>query len=455
MFAAPLFKPEDDPRSRLQFGTDNFKDNIVIMLNNVFATLLQPVFQVFHLFMDAIVQSLNGLFNVKALLSNMWNKWNEMTDIFTRRFHAVFHQFRLTFTKIYNSLLKSYGVAVSSLFAGLSTIHAMTSFVDLIIKIVITILVILVVMVILLFFVLAPVIPLILTVIGIIGATTFGGAVGGMASAFCFAKNTKVLTISGVVPIQDVELNTQISQHNRVVGVMKFATENYDMYDIDGIHVAGSHIVYYEGKPILSKNHPYAKQISTDKQELYCLITSTHTIPIVGNKGIYTFADWEEIETIDDLSDWYKNVFKSLNGFEPKKVVDNTILRSESALAPGTLVCTPDGFKAVHYLIPGDIILNSDKKPQKVLGTVILDPSQVQVSSIIDGNCISNGTWIKLDDIWTHPTKKTNTIVKQWYQLFTEDGTVTLANNVLIRDYSDIGWSEIHKTYAHILNKLT
>ena len=74
MFAAPLFKPDDDPRSRIQFATDNFRDAITELLNKIFAVLLQPLFQIFKILTDAITQNLTSLFNIKALLDNMWKK---------------------------------------------------------------------------------------------------------------------------------------------------------------------------------------------------------------------------------------------------------------------------------------------------------------------------------------------------------------------------------------------
>ena len=95
MFAAPLFKPSDDPRSPVQFATDNFYDNIMMIVTRVFGVFLVPVFKVFRLFLDSLLQTSDGLFNIKALLANMWNKWNKLVDPFMRRFQTVFHQFRL------------------------------------------------------------------------------------------------------------------------------------------------------------------------------------------------------------------------------------------------------------------------------------------------------------------------------------------------------------------------
>jgi hypothetical protein len=457
MFAAPMFKPDDDPRSRLEFGADNFKDTILIMLNNIFATLLQPVFQVFKLFMDAMSQSLNGLFNIKALLSNMWNKWNKMTDVFTRRFHAVFHEFRKTFTGIFNAMEKSYGVAVSSLFAGISTIHTMTSFFDLVIKIIITILVILVIMIILLFFVLWPFIPIIGAVIAIIAATALGGAVGGMSDSFCFTPDTKVQTVDGPVRIDELKMGTFLSPKNQVVAVMKFIEAPYDLYSLDGIHVSGSHIVYMDTKPIFVKDHPDAKPIGPTPTILYCLVTSTHTIPLIGISKTHIFADWEEIEEEEDLSDWYKDVYKTLNLSQPQRNISSSVMNTEAALAKGTLIKTVHGLLCVEALVPGDDVYSDSGIITKVLGIVKIHPSQVRSVAIYGNTCISSGCWVFEHGVWDHPVKEYVPLHTSWYQLFTEDGAFqiqTSAGTLQVRDYSDVGCKEIHKTYAGVLQRL-
>ena len=449
MFAAPMFKPDDDPRSRLQFGADTFNDAILEMLNKVFITLLQPVFKIFSLFTDALTQSLSGLFSIKSLLSNMWNKWNSMSDVFTRRFQSVFHNFRVTFTKIFNAMEKSYGVAVSSLFAGISTIHTMTSFLDLVIKIIITILIILVVMVILLFFVLAPFVPLIITVIGIVAATAMGGAVGGMAGAFCFTPETLIMTTNGPVRIDKVKLGTELSSTNRITGLMRFAPNTYDLYYLDGICVSGTHIIYYNGKPIHVKDHPKATRLFKETVPLYCLITSEHTIPIVGSLEIHTFADWEELDTEQELSEWYTTIFSKLNNKTTIDVPSTNTLCSESAVALGTLIDTPSGPVPIEHLRPGTMVLGITGAT-KVLGTVQLDPSSVQACTTIGETQLSAGSWVFANGVWDHPTSTTAPGQTMWYSLFTESGTYqvhTQEGSVSLRDFSDIGNDEIAETY--------
>ena len=457
MFAAPMFKPDDDPRSRLKFATDNFNDVISEKITTIFAVLLQPLFQVFKILTDALTQSLSSLFNIKSLLDNMWKKWNSMVDIFQRRFNGVFHSFRITFTKIFNAMEKSYGVATASLFAGISAIHSMTSFLDLVIKIIITILVILVVMVILLFFVLAPFIPLIMTTIGIIAATAMGGAVGGMAESFCFTADSRVVTAEGPVRIDKIKVGQHLSPTNKVLAVLSFIVDEYDLYYLDGIAVSGTHIVYHEGIPIHVKFHPKATQLPKFREKLYCLITSEHTIPILGLDTVHTFSDWEELDTVDEQKSWYSQIYETLNNVKPEQVPKDDVLQSEASVAAGTYVSTRKGPASIECLRPGDMILAADGTPTKVLGIVQLDPSTVKSVTQFGNTYISSGAWIETKGVWDHPVPTVSASLVSWFTLFTDKGSFrieTTTGVINIRDFSDIGADKIDTTYTMVLRAM-
>jgi len=460
IFIAFMFKPEDDPRSRLQFMTDNFQDVVGELINSIMSVLLQPLFQSFKLMTDALVQNLQGIFNVKALLDNMWKQWNKMVDIFQRRFNGVFHRLRVTFVMLMNAMEKAYGVAASSLFAGLSTIHSMMSAFDFIIKVIITILIILVVMVILLFFVLAPFVPLIFTTIGIISATAMGAAVGGMAESFCFTRDTLIVTLNGPIRIDEIEIGQRLSTTNKVLGILSFIPDTYDLYNLDGITVSGTHIVYHEGKPIHVKNHPDAEKLPKTVEKLYCLVTSEHTIPIIGKFNIHVFSDWEELETKDELLAWYQDIYATLNGVKatkaPKapKAPKDVVLNSEAAVAANTFIGTLSGITRIETLRPGDTVISAEGTPTKVLGVVELDKSCVCAVHVYGEARISAGSWVHRDGIWDHPTTFEKVEDTRWYSLFTESGTFrveTKEGHVNLRDFSDLGEDKIDQTYGKVL----
>ncbi len=467
MFAAPLFKPADDPRSRLEFATENFRENISNMVHKIFIAFLEPVFKIFRLFTDAITQSLGGLFNIRMLLGKMWNSFNKMTDIFMRRFNTIIQRLRVTFIQLFSSFEKTFGVAISSLYAGLSTIHTITSFIDLIMKIIIVILVILVVMMIFLFFVLLPVMPLIFSVVMVIAGTAMGGAVGGMASTFCFAKDTQIQTVNGPRPISEIVIGTRLEGGGAVQGIMKFATDAEDIYDIYGVHVSASHIVYFEGEPIHVSDHPDASKLQTvGEQQLYCLITSDHKIPIISNMGPLLFADWEELTETENLMSWHKYVFTALNpGCEAEyKAPNNCVINSEAVFSERTRIWTTVGPVEIRGISPGYTVIDAAGEPTRVTGVVAVARSEVSASTPLSAQAnASAGAWI-LDskDRWNQLNPASYQVPpeseKTWYSLFTESGTFRLCEDthigIPVRDFSDVGSSQIAETYDWVLGIL-
>ena len=466
IFAAPLFKPDDDKRSRIQFATDNFFEVIEGIIMKTFAVLLEPIFKIFKLFFSSLEQTTDGLFNVKSLLANMWDKWNKMTDPFMRRFNNSIHQLRVTFIKLYSSMEKSYAIAISSIYAGLSTIHTMLSFIDLIMTIIIIILCILVVMMILLFFVLAPFLPLILTVLGVISGTAFAGAVGGMAGTFCFMEGTRVHAKNGPIPIESIQIGDTLSTGANVLGIMKFHTLADDLYSLHGVLVSGTHILYEGDSPIHVEDHPSAtKHIVHEPVPLYCLITSDRKIPIVSSQGVSIFADWEEIQSMPDLRKWNEDVFRTLNPESLPKCSDqiptDTIL-SESVFSNTTYIVRNNGYTPIDKVSPGDWIQDSKGLPTKVLGIVAVDSSQV-LRSIDLGNdsYMSCAAWIQtIDGIWSQPNYQLshpNTKSGYWYNLFTESGSFQIVTNngvQNVRDFTDLGPNTIHQSYNWVLQSL-
>lgn len=466
MFAAPLFKPDDDTRSRMQFGVDNFKDAVNQNINDVFLKFLQPVFSIFRIFLDATNQSVNGLFNIRMLIGKYWNAFNRMIDPFMRRFNMTFHQLRMTFIKLNQSFAKVLGMTTSAVYTGLSTIATMTSFLDLMMKVIIIILVILVVMVILLFFVLWPFIPTILAVIAIISASVMGGAVGGMADTFCFGQSTQIETKNGPVAIEHIRNGDVLSNGAIVQGIMHFKTSTNDLYNLYGVQVSGSHIVYHNNNPEFVYEHVDAIPIpppTSSSMMLYCLITNNHRIPVRTTEGIIEFADWEEISEDSDLERWHNQVFETLNpGCGPAVFVRSEVLHSEAVVSGRTKIWTNLGPVEIRGLNPGDTVLDGNGRPTIVKGVVCVDESQVRAAVHLGGEAwISAAAWTSTNKgkTWSHPEHPTSVDgIREWYSLFTESGTFRLceigALDLQLRDFTDLGPDHIHETYDWVLESL-
>ena len=129
--------------------------------------------------------------------------------------------------------------------------------------------------------------------------SAWDGPPGQLTRALCFHPDTLVELLNGtVVAMKDVPLNSILKNKSRVCAVMNIS--NLDekgnqvekLYNVDSILVSGSHLVYCsELKRFIhvdELNTACATDIKCDN--LTCLITSDHTIPI----GKWIFHDWED-----------------------------------------------------------------------------------------------------------------------------------------------------------------
>lgn len=460
IFAAPLFKPDDDPRSRAKFAADNFGEVLNGLLNKVFAVFLAPLMKIFTLLGSSVEESAKGLFNMRTLLGNMYKKFSSITDIFTRRFYNVFHSLRMTFLKLFSSMQKTYALSVSSVFAGISAYLALNNSFYFMMTVVIVILVILVVLVIFFFFLLAPALPVILSVIAIISATAIGGAVGGMSSTFCFAEGTQVRMADGPTPIQSVKLGDTTETGATVVGTMMFDTPAEDLYNLHGVIVSASHIVYEEGAPIHVQDHPDAFKVPyAQNSRLYCLITTDHHIPVVGNAGTLDFADWEEIDATCDLEAWNAYVQATLNSTQRPQKATSAQLNSEAAFTGKTRIWTPVGPAEIRGIHPGSIIVDADGNPTRVNGVVRLAASEIAGAVKLDtGAYASAGAWMQTNGVWKQQETMEVPVEETWYSIFTESGTFRLCCGqhigTPVRDFTDVGPEQIADTYEWVLRTL-
>jgi len=76
-----------------------------------------------------------------------------------------------------------------------------------------------------------------------------------------------------------------------------------------------------------------------------------------------------------------------------------------------------------------------------------------------ESSYMSSGNWTKVGDTWLqqHSLCAGKHAEEIWYQLFTESGTFTVIEGgqfIEVRDFTDVGSSEIHKTYDWVLETL-
>jgi len=460
MIWASMFKPSEDPRSEFQYTADNFTFCTSEIAKKTLEVIIKPLLDVFVKMIESSIVSIGYVMNLRALSSNLFHGLESIFNIFGRRFNLTVHEIHKTFIKQMSALEKTQGMAVSSLFAGLSMVKAIMNAFEFMIKVTISILLILVVMVVFFFFLLAPVIPLVLTTIAIIGTTAYAGSTGGMGEAFCFSEHTHIALVGGSKPIDSIKVDDILADGSTVTSVLKFKTyPNTVLYKIDNIIVSGSHLIYENGVAKFVRDVDYAEPCALVPEFLYCLNTSSHKIPVIGLKQTHIFADWEELDDTS-MSVWSQFVYTQLNNTVGPDSSDD-LLHSETGLSPDTRVLVKDVYnktynKSICDLVIGDQILDTDGWTT-VNGLVTISKDETYVFTSYDEILMSGACWI-LDssNLWTQVFDKgikAELPVNNIVSIFTESGTFKI-NNTVFRDYSDVGLTNIEKSYKLTLSRL-
>ena len=467
MATAFLFKPEDDPRSRWEFADDTFTEVSESMVVKALLTVLTPLYDIFYLMVSQSESQAKASNSMRTVFGSMAGNFGKIQRVFENRFKATLHALRMTFRRLFSAMDRTWATSVASLWQSISTINAVYSFIDLIIKIVIIILVILVAIIIFLFLFLWPLIPVILTVIGIVTAAGFGAAVGGMSDTFCFAGDTGIAMSDGAIkPISSVRAGDRLAGGHRVTAHMIFSpvAPITDMYTLWGIQVSGSHVVYEGGVAIHVRDHPAARLLEPHTEPVYCLNTTDHRIYVVDPTDpdrLYTFADWEELSDADEASllRWNKAVHETLNPGTPWTAPTSDILHAEAVFHSATQVRQAQGNRIeIAHLRPGMHVMDAEGRQTRVTGVVVMHPSAVGAVHRYYGS----GCWVRdfPRDAWHQKTATQATPALEdddapWYSIFTESGTFLLDSGAAVRDFSDIGAGALPTTYAWVLEALS
>jgi len=472
MFSGFMYKPSSDPRSASAFATDNFNYCMRKNVKEVFDMLLAPALAVFSQQMSA-VNTTGDVFNsIRNQLGNQFRSFSRIFDSFFETYKRTALQLSRITQLIRAALLKVSAIIVSIVFMGLSLMTSLLNTYDFIIKVVIIILGIIVAMIILLFFALIPFLPVIFTTIAVLTAAGMGGAVGGMAGAFCLHPATKIILYDGSkISIKNINIGDMLAgDSGRVIGILETDTIG-DLYNVRGVVMSGSHLVEHNGIYIFANKHPDAKPYTTMIPErLIILNTEGRSIPTLDKNGnILNVKDWEEIPDDDEEGQllWEKEVHKLLN---PEVTTPRTLRVPESLglFSRMTYICEQkSGLIPLLYVKRGDYILDIDGQFTRVLG---IYKGSIYVNSYpthkfwhTDGIRMldKTNTWVMDEafeiDICSTPTAATQRMYG--YNLVTESGTfgIISENEYLIgvRDFTEVGYKNIDKTYEIVQKHLS
>jgi hypothetical protein len=453
ILASNFYKPVNDPRSRTTFATENLKFCTNKIIKEVFTVALNPFLALVgqQLQFTNVLQGVMA--NIKGMIGKFFASFSKILGGVYQRFIAIGFNFRKTFVMFLTAMNRAFGIAIASLFSGMSMLVTIQNLVDAVINIILIVLGIFVGLIIILFLAFFPTIPVILTTIAVMvaGAASFAAAgdAGPLKGVFCFSPRTRIKTLRGEISMQEIKLGDILEDGGKVEGILEANGTGTDIYSLNGIHVSGDHLVFYEplNKWILVKEHPDAQKQIKQEPLLICLNTSTRQIPIQG----FRFRDWEELPPEDThLQNEWNALVAEMIGSSSYKPANQYPL-----LSGAWFVQTPEGKVALRDVQLGMKVLDFDGSWTKVIG---IYTGMEELPAGADSFWYTDSIWWREKDSWVQrPSSSPAQYKQKGFHLVTGSGTfriVSLTEEKGIRDFTEVGQARIAETYEWMKQRL-
>ena len=478
---AGFFKPTGDKRTMSEFARDNWQFCQKKYVEGAIREMVEAPKQL------AAAQSgtVGIIDDVASGLSDVFvDVWQFCYEAYSGFMSQIEHAAKLLqnfFIRFHYMMGQLQAATLSIVYGLISMIILYVDVTKVVIIVTIIITGILVGLQIILFYILAPISGLIaltvslVSVVAVVVATAVAAAF--VAELFtpgsCFAAGTRVLmgrsdSGGGDKPIETVAVGDTLRDGGVVSATHVFWSPDA-LYDIDGIHVTGDHLVSHPDRPrqlIPASRHPAAQPITARLLErfqggkwLYCLTTTTRRIPCRGAAGAMIFGDWEEIQEDDTsrLEEWHREVWHRLNGAAyPVGRIDRRILEAEAGLAPDCLVACLSWtgrqiWKRISEVEVGERVFDRLGHTTTVVGRVIMAGDQatdaIKVRSPEHGpQLVSPATWIqRMSGTWapalagSEPVELAEVHPHTWHHLYTESGEFMISGGWKVRDASEVG----------------
>lgn len=449
---AQLVPDGSDPNvNPSDFAIDNFQFCMKELINGSLAIFTAPMLEIFRIQVEATKPIKNGINYLMANAKSLLDPINDMFNAFWQKIQIVIYFVARTYGKLASSFDRIFGIAISSIFAGIGLYQGIRNMLNFVIYVVILILTILLVIVIFAFFILAPVLPTIISVIAVIAASVFGGAVGGMAESFCVAKGTLVATAEGWRPVEELQPGDKL-RDGVVEGVLKTSGVGAQCVVLKGVIISDTHLVL-DSKDCAWKQ---AGQVADARpaayqEELYCLNTSTRTWIVKGagaGADELVLRDWEELPEGADAA-WEEIVYGMLNR---GPALPRARHLGRGLCGPETMIWTEGkGRIPITQVSIGDRVQDGFLSMTKVLGVYHDNSTKVARSGLSSPGWI----WNFDERMWVHPYMHTEEpSFTQGYQLITQSGMFMIGYEDIIRDFTEVGASSIDQTYEYVLQLL-
>jgi hypothetical protein len=267
----------------------------------------------------------------------------------------------------------------------------------------------------------------------------------------CFAPGTPILMADGSVRrISRIRIGDQLAGGAEVESLYLFSGEETKMCRLFGIHVSANHYVCCDGRMIQVGEHPDAVEAET-LPRLWCLGTSTHTIPVTSG---LTFADYEESSDPAVIADAQRIAEMELNkGLE--NPVGPTVPDYGLGLDPSFQVNMADGtWKPIIHVRIDDTLMGGS-----IVKGVISEMCEKQVKTPC-GNWISaaqlilwEGVWRRAANLWPSYNRETT----MYHVMVTANLPFTIKSEgevFVVRDYAELTSEAVQKPYDSAMTGL-
>lgn len=471
MFSSFFFKPESDPRTKIDFAVSNFEFCMKSYVDTFMAKIMAPMQVIFSKNLNVAANAANMMNTLRSIAQNLFSVFSGYLDQFYRRFSSSVFEISRVVQFLLMAMRRIGGILMTLVYAGISLFNGILNAIQFVIKVILIVCGIMIVLMIILFFILFPVIPIILYTLVIIvkSVIPLAGIIDpGVASdaeskkgGFCFAEWTEIKVVQNgqsiAIPIHQVKVGDILDMNTTgttVTAIIHMDGSNVSLYRIGSIYVSGSHLI--RGTDGIWKSVAEDERaIKTDaySKTVYCFNTTTNRIGINGLE----FRDWEEIANDDEKGQmiWNYMISSLLNRGKPyvswKENLKNYV--NMALMSKNTRVKCEKGFVPLESIKIGDSVIDHEGNQQEVLGIIW---GEVEA----DKECTPE-EWVtelyEYNDVWIKENATIYPGVDKMIgmAIMTEHGECIIWDSVQkkekrIRDFTEIGYNELYKTYSYV-----
>ena len=302
-FAGYISKPSD--KSAFEYTNENFQYCIQNILLNISEKSLQP----FNFMIDSLASIFSrineSIQKIREILASIRNNIKKIVEDIMNRILNILIPLQTMLISLADMFNKTQGILTAGLYTALGSYYTLQSLMGAILELIVKMLIALVIMIVGLWLVpfTQPVaatmsavflsISIPLAIIAIFMKKYMHIESSKIPKLRCFDENTLFKLKTGEnIKIKNLKLKNILSDDSIIISLFKISASDLTMYDLNGITVSESHVIKYNNKWIMVKNHPDAKLISNyNKPYIYCINTDKKVFEL--NKILYT--DWDEV----------------------------------------------------------------------------------------------------------------------------------------------------------------